>query len=447
MTPSFLYSILLLILKGLRIESFSTAFLRQCRLSKFIGGNERPAIEEFEIIRQPTEERIRNAPVLISIGPPCADKKYAVESFLDSLGHVVVETNDNEETYREINLRDNSVGVYHRIPLAAFIYPATHLTETVANEILYEGVTVRDRLFDPNFERTDTEIKSVILRLAGRITPDDFASRIRDQASKAGDNVEYFKRRRREIAEDLISAVEEVAAEAVGEILVQMHLTQDRAIAAVEDELPYEHTTETTLDLESIQNATSAHVMSARALIKTPHVDLFVPQAIFNGGIDRSEEVLENLLVEESAQVPMIWGNTNTRPSEYEAALSAAERSERPVKFVVWGTPWLPKVSRKELLKRNVARFRSTGRYIPAGALGGALDRVETLLQMAKAQARRFSSDLPDELIMDAAFANLGGYEMQEDGYVVKTGECKPLQPPFRRQSRRRRRPNPASKL
>jgi hypothetical protein len=46
---------------------------------------------------------------------------------------------------------------------------------------------------------------------------------------------------------------------------------------------------------------------------------------------------------------------------------------------------------------------------------------------------------------MNVAFASLGGFEMQEDGLVVKTGDCKQLRKPFR--SRRRRKTNfPGSK-
>ena len=313
----------------------------------------------------PESNSDRNAHILISIGPPCSNKKDALESYLLSEGH---ELNDeNTDVYRDINLREQSKGVYHRIPLAAFIYPTTRLTKKLGSKILYSDVTVRDRLFDPDYEKTDSEIRNVILRLAGRITPDEFAERVREQALKAGDNVEYFKRRRIEICEDLIRAVEEVSAEAIGEVLVQMQLKLDQA-SAMDDELPYEDERgeqETILDLRSV-NATSAQLMSAKALIKTPHVELYVPQCIFSGGIDRAEELLETLLLKDSSMMPMAWENTNTRPSEYVAALSAAEKAKRPVKFISWGTQWLPRISRKDLLKRNVIKFRQTGRYIPA---------------------------------------------------------------------------------
>jgi hypothetical protein len=311
------------------------------------------------------EAQTNMAHILIPIGPPCSYKKNALESYLFSEGYGSNDFDTN--SYRDINLRDQSKGVYYRIPLAAFIYPTTRLTDTIGSEILHSDVTVRDRLFDPDYERTDSEIRNVILRLAGRLTPDEFAERVREQALKAGDTIEYFKRRRMEISEDLIRAVEEVSAEAIGEVLVQMQLKLDQA-SALEEELPYEDgrdEQETVLDLRSV-NATSAHLLSARALIKTPHVEVYVPQCIFTGGIDRAEELLATLLLDNSTTLPMAWDNTNTRPSEYAVALLAAEKAKRPVKFISWGTQWMPRVSRKDLLKRNLVKFRQTGKYIPA---------------------------------------------------------------------------------
>lgn len=306
--------------------------------------------------------------VLISIGPPCSNKRDALESFLFSEGYGQDERDGTvENAYRNINLQANSNGVYHRIPLAAFIYPTTRLTEKIGSETLHSDVTVRDRLFDPAFDQTDTEIRNVILRLAGRITPDEFAERVRTQALQAGDTVEYFRTRRMAITEDLINAMEEVVVEAIGEVLVQMQLKLDQAAAQAE-ELPYgdeRDEQESAVDLSSI-NATSAHLLSARALVKTPDVALYVPQCIFDGGIDRAQDLLATLLIEESSEMPLAWDNTNTRPSEYISALAAAEKARRPVKFVSWGTQWMSRVSRKELLKRNIKRFRLTGRYIPA---------------------------------------------------------------------------------
>lgn len=294
-----------------------------------------------------------------------------------------------------------------------------------------------------------------MLRIAGRITPQQFAERTREQAIQAGDTVKFFKTRRIAVAEDLIGAVEEVVVQAVSEVICQMQLK--RRAEAEDDELPYdeENVKDPTavLDLSTL-NATQAHLLSARALIHTPHVDLFIPQAIFHGGIDRAEEVLYELL-QSSVEKPVSWGNTNTRPNEYAAALSAAEKAGRPVKFVAWGTSRLPRVSRQELLRRNVARFRKTGRCIPAGAVGAALGRVESLVNEAQRQAEKVFGDkaCPPELRpvewenfkMDVAFASLAGFRMDEGGYVVKVDE--PTHLPFLAKRKNKKWPNDNQKL
>ena len=241
-------------------------------------------------------------------------------------------------------------------------------------------------------------------------------------------------------AQDMMLAVEQVVVQAVGEVICQMQLQRDAAALLEEDEqeLPYDDDDDDDnnekekdpMDLATI-NATQAHLLSARALIKTPHVDIFVPQAIFNGGIDRAEKAFKKLL---KSSKPVFWSNTNTRPSEYAAALSTAEKAGRPVQFVAWGTHRLPRVSRQELLRRNMSRFRTSGRYIPAGAVSAALGRFESLVNQAQTEAELLFEDdtsyppeiAPDEwenYMMDVAFASLAGFRMDEGGFVVQVGE------------------------
>ena len=73
---------------------------------------------------------------------------------------------------------------------------------------------MKDRLLrmSNKYEATDIEIRNVCLRLAGRITRQEFATRIREIALQAGDTIEYFKQRRILIMEDLINAVEEAVS-------------------------------------------------------------------------------------------------------------------------------------------------------------------------------------------------------------------------------------------
>jgi len=417
------------------------------------------------------------APLYITIGPPCAGKTNALKDCIQKDGY------DPEKVFssQEVAL-DEQTDVYHRIPLAAFIFPGTRLNATLGNTVLPSGDTIQQRLLQPqqrHLESTDMELRNIILRVAGRMTPQDFANRTRVEALLAGDTVKFFRERRIQVAEDLIQAVEQVSVQAVGEVLFQMQpsqqvqkIVQNSTDSGDEQDLPYDddqQPEEPKIDLTAI-NATSAELLPARALIKTPYVDLFVPHAIFHGGLDRAEEQLQQLLRvnnKDAETTPVSWGNTNTRPVEYAVALQAAQKGGRPVQFVAWGTSNLPRVDRAELLRRTVQKFRNTGRYIPAGAVGAALDRVERLMQEAEKERvnlfeKKRKMDIvgdespvednekirptlendPEEETMDAldmeaqqkenhqmnvALAALAGFVMDEDGFVMKIGEPRHL--------------------
>jgi hypothetical protein len=570
-------------------------------------------------------------PVYITIGPPCCGKSEALRACLEQDGY------DPDTVLSQDVAIDESSNAYCRIPLAAFIYPMTQLDPKLGAKVLFtrnrkqqtdvnddhdhhhassfgggggsllsssplssssssppppQPVTLQERLLQPNsiqpsLERTDDELRNIILRVAGRLTQQDFADRTRALAWQAGDTVKFFRFQRLAVAEDLIKAVETASAQAVGEVLfhrevIPLEQQVGLVLAAGDDpedhdDLPYGEkqtplplppskeikvelkgkdkgdadddnrsttlsssssssssatttttdpsvqedtsttstttmaaaTTTTTKTITNRSNTdtattttttTSAHLLSARALIRTPYVDLFIPEALFEGGIQKAEQRLMKLLQpppqgqpQESSSslsssssslslsllnlLPVAWSNTNTRPMEYASALAAAQAARRPVRFVAWGTRHLPRVSRGELLRRNVERFRCTGRYIPCGAVGAALGRVERLIQVAQQEADQMfrssrttsstttsttptttntrstefkrnddddnndgdddkddddkkgvfeSKDWKDYEIY-AAFASLAGYVMDEDGYVTKVTEPRNL--------------------
>jgi hypothetical protein len=83
-------------------------------------------------------------------------------------------------------------------------------------------------------------------------------------------------------------------------------------------------------------------------------------------------------------------GNTNAKAKDYEGALEIAHQSRRPVKFILchpeYGDrdhgelltlPWVPV---DELLKRNLYRLQSEGRYIPAFAIVDCCQRVTAMI-------------------------------------------------------------------
>ena len=400
----------------------------------------------WEISDGGEEEAIHHhaAPVFITIGPPCCGKTEALRSHLFSQGY-----NPDDVFSPDVNVALDSASddIYHSIPLAAYLFPRSQLDEKIGKCVLKSGSTIQERLLNPSGsqDRTDQEMRNIILRIAGRIPASDFAGKTRALAKlHAGqDKGKFFQKRRMKTADDLIAAVEQVAVQAVSEVICQMQLERDSVVDGDhQEELPYddENEDDCKLDLSSVNMnvVTQAHLLSARALIKTEVVELFVPQSLFNGGIGRAENALDQLLRDGPASSPVTWGNTNTRPTEYLAALEAAEKSGRPVQFIAWGTKRLHPISRQDLLQRSISRFRKTGRYVPAGAIVAALGRTQTLVKEAQREADLLfeggkvppafeENDEWEAHKMDVAFAKLAGFSMDDDGYVAQVGEPQKL--------------------
>lgn len=372
------------------------------------------------------------APIYITVGPPCSGKTEALRSILLSDGY------DPDGVFtKDVALSEQSEA-YHKIPIAAFLFPSTRLTSAMGESLLRSGSTVKERLLDPSYDATDQEIRNVMLRIAGRLTPQDFATKIRKQAREAGDTVPFFRNRRKAVAEDLILAVEEVHFQAVAEVICQDHFQipiQQDTHTEPQDEIPYDKEANQTIARVTSQKKTTMEIdynatqlLSARDLIKTPHVNIFVPQAIFRGGIDRANDAFQSLLRKIPIDQPISWGNTNTRPNEYVATLKAAEKSGRPVKFIAWGCR-LPELSRQELLRRNVAQFRKSGNYIPCGAIAASLGRTQKLMKEARLEADMISKlhdtcegDEYEYFLIDSALAKLAGFNMTSDGFVEQIG-------------------------
>ena len=378
------------------------------------------------------------APIYITIGPPCSGKTEALRSHLFSVGY-----NPDDIFDRDVAL-GNQGGVYHRIPLESFLFPSTKLDTVVGSQYLHGNTTVRDRLCDPAFFATDQEMRNVLWRVAGRLTPREFATRCQaEQARRAMGNLRYNNNdfdpyvasMRRALAHDLARATEEVAMQAVAEVICELEFDVNDETQSAPDlpdikekrnsEIPDRHTI----------NATQANLLSARKLIGTSWIDLFVPQALFQRGIPRAKEYLSNMLTSSRSDQPVSWGNTNTRPTEYAAALAAAEEVGRPVEFIVWGTQRFPALSRQELFRRSVSRLRRTGRYIPAGVIEASLGRVHSLLMEVQRESdilfpeSSANDDNEDDDIalrkLSVALASLAGFYMDDHGFVTHVDEPK----------------------
>jgi len=114
-------------------------------------------------------------------------------------------------------------------------------------------------------------------------------------------------------------------------------------------------------------------------LVDAGTVHVYQPVAL-PSAIGQAIDTLEEALMRYDGLVA--WGNTNTRIRDFQVALTAAAKYQRPVRFVVWGRE-LPSAGLGELMQRNVARFASEGKYIPVGRIHSARVRCERMLKDA----------------------------------------------------------------
>jgi hypothetical protein len=125
------------------------------------------------------------------------------------------------------------------------------------------------------------------------------------------------------------------------------------------------------------------------------------------GGIERA------LAVRQAVQpdVYVAWGNTNTKPTDYKAALLLAAQQRRPVHFVVYHAAHSTNVGVgggdvgaafedvcwdlavphwHELLERSVRRLLQTGRYVPASVIWDMHGRTRQMMQRVVADQHQY---------------------------------------------------------
>ena len=388
----------------------------------------------------------------VTVGPQCAGKTTILKILFGK------SVRENEENIAESMSSDNSSGagvdiaiddqdlVYIPVPTSYFLQSSPINEYPSLNQTIY-GKTIRDRIHDPS----NKELVLVLLRLGGTLGAEEFAFRLQGQNS--GDT---FDKKPAQV--DLIDAIEHV---------IQLHATGE----------------------EGDDNNVSAPIPKA--------IDLFVAESIFRprplellhqmanectkkhtstslealSALDQALYLLKTHAVNPDVHPSaacLSWGNTNTRPREFQSALEAAALSGRTVEFIVFGgieacelirermsrreyrkmshvneavadkenssdkqmRLFLPKVDRKTLFIRNLRRFLQTGRYIPSNAIADAMIRVESLLAEAVAEAIK---DYPNEdngseiepksmhsakFWLDFELAKLAGYHLNQNRTV-----------------------------
>jgi len=334
--------------------------------------------------------------IYITVGPQCAGKTTILSSIFDKASE------GKEEIAAggvDITIDDQPL-VYVSVPTSYFLGSTISSFPTL-NQTIHDK-TIRERIRDPSNE----ELKLVVKRLANNFSAQKFASHLQ------GNNT------------DLIDAVEQV---------IQEHdkadLLPDKVDLFIVESIFKPRSWDLIQKLSSNTNQTGSNNKTTALSALDEAVRLLKSHAT-NPNVHPTD-------------APMSWGNTCTRPREFENALLAAKLSGRPIEFILYGGKeacdlistadtsdeeasliHLPKVDKKTLLVRNINRFIKTGRYVPGQAITDAMDRVDSMIFRAATQAKRGlrnneTTRVNAKFLLDSELVKLaGGYQLNADRTV-----------------------------
>lgn len=322
---------------------------------------------------------------------------------------------------------DDQLGVYRKVPIELFLCdpwnPNIDLKpfESILHTQIF-GKSLGQRIFS---EEND-EMRWVVQRITGQISAGDFKLKIQTLSQRQQDTRKrYYLLLSQDGKQDLDSEKDWT------EILIM----------AVE--LGVENPPSTGLKSHT---TTTADLFISEAIFKTYTVEGQNMESAVNRAVLQLNLLASNpSLLDPTAC--LAWGNTNTRPNDYVAALEAAMSSNRPIEFVPYAESdkdpgistglYLPYVGLEELFRRNVQRFIQTGRYIPCRAIIDSSLRVHVLMNDArkkilehtrpieKAESNidgciETSTTMCSKMDWNRAFAALAGYDVLDNGIVQK---------------------------
>ena len=237
---------------------------------------------------------------------------------------------------------DDQQDVYVPVPTEYFFLAGDGANTEESRKVLgqvYQGKTLEERIRNDN-----TELRLILRRWKGDLTPAEFEQGVKEYHQGQG----YPSN----VADALIAAVE------------------------------------TFLKRKSDSKG-------PRSLPKT--IDVFILESLFRPHPQTNQSAIQKAhdeLRTTPTNIPLAWGNTNSKSRDYSQVLDIAFQKKRPVRFILCHPgiqreqdagvdaplitmPW---VDLPELLKRNLKRLKKTGRYIPAFAVADCSQRVESLV-------------------------------------------------------------------
>ncbi|CAJ1945529.1 unnamed protein product [Cylindrotheca closterium] len=124
------------------------------------------------------------------------------------------------------------------------------------------------------------------------------------------------------------------------------------------------------------------------------NTDVFCLESLFKPHTKTNQsaiQVAHYLVKAASPEIPLAWGNTNSKAKDFQQVLDIACLTNRPVHFVLCHPTWkleeddkqqhnIPWVEFSTLLSRNLKRLQATGRYIPANSIFDCCQRIQDQL-------------------------------------------------------------------
>mmetsp|Transcript_30070 Transcript_30070/g.34954 ORF Transcript_30070/g.34954 Transcript_30070/m.34954 type:complete len:644 (-) Transcript_30070:180-2111(-) len=400
--------------------------------------------------------RYKKAPIFITIGPQNAGKTTWM-SKLENANY------NHTDATQDITL-DDQYGVYIQTPINLWFHndkktQPTTKTKTQTQSLLQTIVhnkTISDRIYDSS----NDEMRIVIQRLHGVITKEEFEQNVLELSQV---DLKVTTMKMKQMTKNKTSHCENDSIDNLisldwGQCLI--HVVEEfhelHISSKMEEKKEHEQCDNSFSSSSSSTCAPTqiAELFVVESIFKTPSAQLsaFLSRENKNkdvkdkkmdaylkmSGLDAVKAKLKHLS-KNSFNTSIVWCNTNTKAKDYVQALEAAEESQRPVVFVPYIDPTnikiddcdddfflLESVGLMELLRRNINRVYTNGKYVPVKAIMDASLRVNELIKRSfdHLETEYNTNSTPIKKIQfDSALAKLAGFQMNSDRTVRRMGK------------------------
>ena len=276
------------------------------------------------------------APMYITIGPQCCGKTTIIKQ---------------QQGVVDITL-DDQPDVYIPVPTKLFIDSNNNISmeeQQLLNQS-FQGKTFFERIQSDNIE-----LQCILQRILGCTSPQNFAIQIlqhyqeQQQQQQQSNTRNHINNNHTVVAQLLIQNVEQYCA-------------------------------------SSCSSSEEQYIGGTASPPLPPFTQVFCLESLFQPHPSTNQSAIQRahqLLRDTPSHIPVAWGNTNSKPRDYQQALEICMEQRRPVHFLMShpqhskSVPWVPLTA---LLQRNLQRFSTTGKYIPAIAIADCCQRIESLI-------------------------------------------------------------------